>query len=159
MTYASEVFRLPQEGDTVKVERQLTIREMDEGEEFSAWLNDLTERYEEGAADEAVEERHLVLSDEIGEWIGGLRWSLRGGVAQIIDIGVLPRERRQGHAHRLLAAFEERAIEQEAHLLEFWTDHIGEEDLLGALGWRRVTRREGYIGGRTWYLLEKRLDS
>src|SRR5688500_20120979 len=113
MTYASEVLRLPQEGDKVKAERQLTIREMDEGEEFSAWLNDLTERYEEGAADEAVEERHLVLSDEIGEWIGGLRWSLRGGGAQIIDIGVLPRARRQGPGHRLLAASAERAAAQE----------------------------------------------
>jgi ribosomal protein S18 acetylase RimI-like enzyme len=143
----------------VKDERQLTIREMDEGEEFATWLNDLTERYEDGGLDEAVEERHLVLSDEIGDWIGGLRWWLRGGVAQIIDIGVLPRERHQGHAHRLLAAFEERAVEQDAHLLEFWTDFIGEEDLLEALGWHRVVRREGYIGGRTWYLLEKRLAS
>jgi ribosomal protein S18 acetylase RimI-like enzyme len=143
----------------VQDERQLTIREMDEGEEFAAWLNDLTERYEETGADEAVEERHLVLSDEIGEWIGGLRWSLRGGVAQIIDIGVLPKERHRGHAHRLLAAFEERAVEQNAHLLEFWSDHIAEEDLLEVLGWSRVTRRDDYIGGRTWYLLEKRLAS
>ena len=143
----------------VKDERQLTIREMDEGEEFAAWLNDLTERYEDGASPEAIEERHLVLSDEIGDWIGGLRWSLRGGVAQIIDIGVLPRERHQGHAHRLLTAVEMRAKEQDAHVLEFWTDHVVEEGLLEAAGWRRIVRREGYIGGRTWYLLEKRLAS
>ena len=143
----------------VQDERQLTIREMNEGEEFAAWLNDLTERSDEGAGDGSLEERHLVLSDEIGDWIGGLRWSFRGGVAQIIDIGVLPRERGQGHAHRLLAAFEDRAREQDAHLLEFWTDHIGEEALLGAAGWTRVVRRDGYIGGRTWYLLEKRLAS
>lgn len=138
----------------VKDERQLTIREMDVGEEFSAWLSDLTERF--GAErDDVVEERHLVLADEIGDWIGGLRWSLRGGVAQVMDIGVLPRERHQGHAHRLLAAFEARAVEQGAHLLEFWTDHETEVGLLAALGWRRVLRRENYIGGRTWFLLEK----
>lgn len=138
----------------VKDERQLTIREMDEGEEFSAWLNDLTERFGT-ERDDAIDERHLVLADEIGDWIGGLRWSLRGGVAQVMDIGVLPRERHQGHAHRLLSAFEARATEQGAHLLEFWTDHETEEGLLSALGWRRVLRRENYIGGRAWFLLEK----
>ena len=143
----------------VKDERQLTIREMDEGEEFAAWLNDLTERFSEDGADETIEERHLVLSDEIGDWIGGLRWTLRGGVAQVIDIGVLPQERHRGHAHRLLNAFEGLAVEADAHVLEFWTDHIGEEHLLEALGWERVVRREGYIGGRTWYLLEKRIAS
>jgi len=42
-------------------------------------------------------------------------------------------------------------------LLEFWTDHEGEEGLLGALGWNRVMRREGYIGGRAWDLVEKKL--
>jgi ribosomal protein S18 acetylase RimI-like enzyme len=141
----------------VQNDRQLTIRETDEGEEFSAWLNDLTERYGSALRDDTLDERHLVLSDEIGDWIGGLRWSIRGGVAQVIDVGVLPRERHQGHAHRLLAAFEERAIEQSAHLLELWTDHEAEEGLLRALGWHRVTRREGYIGGRTWFLLEKPL--
>jgi ribosomal protein S18 acetylase RimI-like enzyme len=143
----------------VQDERQLTIREMDEGEEFAAWLNDLTERFGEDGADETIEERHLVLSDEIGDWIGGLRWTLRGGVAQVIDIGVLPQERRRGHAHRLLAAFEQRALEADAHVLEFWTDYNGEEHLFEALGWERVVRREGYIGGRTWYLLEKRIAS
>jgi len=141
----------------VQDDRQLTIRETDEGEEFSAWLNDLTERYGSAHRDDTIDERHLVLSDEIGDWIGGLRWSIRGGAAQVIDVGVLPRERHQGHAHRLLAAFEERAIEQGAHLLELWTDHEAEEGLLRALGWQRVTRREGYIGGRTWFLVEKRL--
>src|SRR5688500_20117440 len=100
MTYASEVLRLPQEGDKVKAERQLTIREMDEGEEFSARLNDLTERYEEGAADEAVEERHLVLSDESGEWIGGRRWCRPAGGAERRDRGGLPRPRRPPPARR-----------------------------------------------------------
>lgn len=141
----------------VQNDRQLTIREMDEGEEFATWLNDLNERFEVGPGSDSVHERHLVLSDEIGDWIGGLRWSLRGGVAQVIEIGVLPRERHQGHAHRLLEAFQIRAADQHAHLLEFWTDHVTEEGLLVALGWHRVIQREGYIGGRVWYLLEKRL--
>lgn len=143
----------------VQDDRQLTIREMDEGEEFAAWLNDLTERYDDSPGEDAVQERHLVLSDEIGDWIGGLRWSFRGGVAQVIDIGVLPQERHQGHAHRLLAAFEARASEQGAHVLEFWTDHLEEEAILGAMGWNRIVNRNDYIGGRTWYLLEKRIAS
>jgi N-acetylglutamate synthase and related acetyltransferases len=141
----------------VQDDRQLTIREMDEGEEFAAWLNDLTERYDDSPGEDSVQERHLVLSDEIGEWIGGLRWSFRGGVAQVIDIGVLPNERHQGHAHRLLAAFENRATEQGAHVLEFWTDHIEDEAILAVMGWNRIVSRNGYIGGRTWYLLEKRI--
>ena len=141
----------------VKDERELTIREMDEGEEFSAWLSDLTEQFGT-ERDDVLNERHLVLADEIGDWIGGLRWSLRGGVAQVMDIGILPRERHQGHAHRLLQAFEARAAEQGAHLLEFWTDHENEAGLLSGPGWRRVLRRENYIGGRTWFLLEKPLS-
>jgi len=141
----------------VQDDRQLTIREMDEGEEFAAWLNDLTERYDDSPGEDSVQERHLVLSDEIGDWIGGLRWSFRGGVAQVIDIGVLPNERHQGHAHRLLAAFENKATEQGAHVLEFWTDHIEDEAILAVMGWNRIVSRNGYIGGRTWYLLEKRI--
>jgi GNAT superfamily N-acetyltransferase len=141
----------------VQDDRQLTIREMDEGEEFAAWLSDLADRFGSGEGEETTDEHHLVLADEIGDWIGGLRWSFRGGVAQVIEVGVLPQERGRGHAHRLLAAFEERAVEQGAHLLEFWTDHAAEEGLLEAIGWHRVMRREGYIGGRSWYLLEKRV--
>jgi GNAT superfamily N-acetyltransferase len=139
----------------VQDDRQLTIREMESGEEFGDWLRDLTE--DSDASDESPDERHLVLTDEIGDWIGGLRWSLRGGVATVLEVAVLPRERHQGHAHRLLAAFERRAGEQGAHVLELCTDHVAEEGLLEALGWHCVQRREGYIGGRTWYLLEKRV--
>jgi GNAT superfamily N-acetyltransferase len=139
----------------VQDDRQLTIREMESGEEFGDWLRDLTE--DSDASDESPDERHLVLTDEIGDWIGGLRWSLRGGVATVMEVAVLPRERHQGHAHRLLAAFERRAGEQGAHVLELCTDHVAEEGLLEALGWQCVQRREGYIGGRTWYLLEKRV--
>ena len=139
----------------VQDDRQLTIREMESGEEFSDWLRELTDDTE--TSDESPDERHLVLTDEIGDWIGGLRWSMRGGVASVIEVGVLPRERNQGHAHRLLAAFERRAADQGAHLLELWTDHLAEEGLLEALGWQCRVRRDGYIGGRTWFLLEKRL--
>jgi GNAT superfamily N-acetyltransferase len=141
----------------VQDDRQLIIREMESGEEFADWLRDLSDDSDDGAGTESPDERHLVLTDEIGDWIGGLRWSLRGGVASVIEVGVLPRERHQGHAHRLLAAFELRAAEQGAHVLELWTDHVGEENLLEALGWQLLVRREGFIGGRTWYLLEKRL--
>jgi GNAT superfamily N-acetyltransferase len=88
---------------------------MDEGEEFAAWLNDLTERYPSGEDEgDGYEERHLVLTDEIGDWIGGLRYAIRGGVAQVLHVGILPNERNQGHAHRLLAAFEERSAVQGA---------------------------------------------
>lgn len=146
-------------GAMLKEDRQLTIREMDEGEEFASWLSDLADRDDGTQRDDTIAERHLVLSDEIGDWIGGLRWTLRGGVAQVVEVGVLPRERHQGHAHRLLAAFEERAAEQGAHLFECWTDHLAEEGLLEASGWSRVLRREDYVGGRTWYLLEKRHPS
>jgi GNAT superfamily N-acetyltransferase len=141
----------------VQDDRRLTIREMESGEEFSDWLRDLTD--DTDANDESPDERHLVLTDEIGDWIGGLRWSMRGGVASVIEVAVLPRERHQGHAHRLLAAFEARAAEQGAHVLELWTDHLGEEGLLEAVGWQCMVRREGYVGGRTWFLLEKRLTA
>src|SRR6185295_2722821 len=112
---------------------QLSIREMESGEEFSDWLRELSDASE--TSDESPDERHLVLTDEIGDWIGGLRWGMRGGVASVIEVGVLPRERHQGHAHRLLAAFERRAADQGAHVLELWTDHLAEEGLLEALGW------------------------
>jgi hypothetical protein len=29
---------------------------------------------------------------------------------------------------------------------------------LAALGWRRIFLREGYLGRRTWSLMEKRLE-
>ena len=133
--------------------RDLTIREMQEGEEFAAWLADRTTTEAGGA----LEEHHLVLTDEIGEWIGGLRYLRRGGVVQVVDIGVVAEERGQGHALRLLQALEERARDGGAHLIEFWTDQLALEPLLSALGWRKVFFRRDYIAGTTWYLLEKRL--
>ena len=135
---------------------EITIREMDQDEEFSAWFSELLS--EEDAAEgtsSRVEDRYLVLSSEIGDWVGGLRYTLQGGVAHLVEVAVAPAERGQGHAHRLLAAFEERAATNGAHLVEFWTDDLRSESFLLAIGWRRVIARTGYIGGRDWYLMEK----
>lgn len=138
----------------VHSERVLTIREISDDDEFAAWLNELTRDHPMGP-DLELEERHLALTDEIGDWIGGLRYVMRGGVAQIVDVGITPAERGRGHALRLLEAFEAAARAHGAHLIEFWTDRLGLEPLLAALGWQRVVSRPRYIGGRTWYLLEK----
>lgn len=135
-------------------ERDLIIRDMEEGEEFAAWLAELTSA-ESHALRTGLTERHLILTDEVGDWIGGLRYTIRGGVAQVVDIGVVPSERGQGHGLRLLEAFEDRARDAGAHLIEFWTDQQTLDPLLAALGWRRVLARPAYIGGRTWHLLEK----
>jgi ribosomal protein S18 acetylase RimI-like enzyme len=80
-------------------------------------------------------------------------------VAHLLDVAVIPNERHQGHAHRLLAAFEERSREAGGHLAEFWTDDQRSEGLLAALGWRRIFQREDYIGHRAWALMEKRLGA
>lgn len=134
----------------------ITIREMEQDEEFAAWFADLlTEEDAVEGTSVRAEDRYLVLSSEIGDWVGGLRYSLQGGVAHLVEVAVAPAERRQGHAHRLLDAFEESASAHGAHLAEFWTDDQRSEALLTALGWRRILARPGYIGGRTWYLMEK----
>jgi GNAT superfamily N-acetyltransferase len=140
----------------VQPERDLKIREMQDGEDFAAWLSDLTAN-DPDAGYAALTEHHLVLTDEIGDWIGGIRFSIRGGVATVVDVGVVPAERGQGHALRLLQAFEAHAAEDGAHVAEFWTDQLSIEPLLAALGWTKVVSRQDYIGGRTWHLLEKRL--
>jgi len=137
----------------VNSQRDLTIREIRDDEEFAAWLGELT-----AAETGGIHDRHLVLTDEIGDWIGGLRYLARGGVAQVLDIGVVPQERGRGHALRLLQAFEDHARERGAHLLEFWTDRLGLEPLLAALGWRRVAARKDYVDGKQWHLMEKRLQ-
>lgn len=135
---------------------EITIREMEQDEEFSAWFSDLlSEEDDAEGTSSRVEDRYLVLSSEIGDWVGGLRYTLQGGVAHLVELAVAPAERRQGHAHRLLGAFEERAASHGAHLMEFWTDDLRSGALLEALGWRRTLARPGYIGGRTWYLMEK----
>jgi hypothetical protein len=48
-------------------------------------------------------------------------------------------------------------VESGAHLAEFWTDDARSEGLLAALGWRRIFVRDGYIGRRPWWLMEKTL--
>jgi GNAT superfamily N-acetyltransferase len=135
---------------------ELIIREMEQGEEFADWFTDLMLREaEETGSDLHTDERYLVLSNEIGDWIGGLRYYLRGGVAHILDIAVTQEERHHGHAHRLVEAFEERTRESGAHLAEFWTDDLRAEGELIALGWERVMKRENYLGHRVWYLMQK----
>jgi GNAT superfamily N-acetyltransferase len=136
---------------------ELTIREMGQDEDFSAWFSELLEQEEGLTGSGALDEHYLILSNEIGDWVGGLRYWLRGGVAQLVDVVVLPQERHKGHAHRLLAAFEERAVEAGGHLAEFWTEDQRSEVLLAALGWERIFQRQDYIGHRRWALMEKRL--
>ncbi|HET8762736.1 MAG TPA: GNAT family N-acetyltransferase [Gemmatimonadales bacterium] len=133
------------------------IREIGQDDDFGHWFHELLEVEAGESSIGPSDDRYLVLSNEIGDWIGGLRFSLRGGVAQLIEIGITPAERSQGHAHRLLAAFELRATEEGAHLAEFWTDDLDAEGLLSALGWHRVMLRDDYLGGRAWLLMEKRL--
>jgi len=139
--------------------RELTIREIDQDEEFSEWLSEVLheEHLSEGSSFMS-EDHHLVLSNEIGDWIGGLRYAMRGGVAHLMELAVIAEERHQGHAHRLLAAFEEHARLSEAHLVEFWTQDLRSEALLAMFGWKRVMERPDYIGGETWYLLEKTIE-
>lgn len=138
---------------------ELTIREIDQDEEFSDWLGEVLHN-EADATGEAFqsEDHHLVLANEIGDWIGGLRYALRCGVAHLMELAVVAEERHQGHAHRLLAAFEEHASMSGAHLVEFWTQDLRSEALMAAFGWRRVWERPDYIGGETWYLLEKIIE-
>jgi len=85
---------------------EIIIREMEQDDDFAAWYSELIEQEEEAAGRSGgPDERYLMLSNEIGDWIGGLRYWLRGGVAHLVDVVVLPQERHRGHAHLLLAAF------------------------------------------------------
>jgi GNAT superfamily N-acetyltransferase len=139
---------------------ELTIRDMEQDGDFAAWFSELLEQEEDPAGwSSALDERYLILSNEIGDWIGGLHYWLRGGVAHLVDVVVLPSERHRGHAHRLLEAFETRAVDAGAHVAEFWTDDDRSEGLLAALGWQRIFRRDNYIGQRTWSLMEKPLPA
>ncbi|HTO74269.1 MAG TPA: GNAT family N-acetyltransferase [Gemmatimonadales bacterium] len=138
----------------------LTIREMERGEDFAEWFTDLLQREEERVGEpRAMDEHYLVLTNEIGDWIGGVRYGLRGGVAQLLDIAVEPDARHQGHGWRLLQAFEARALELGAHVAEFWTDDLRAEPMLLASGWHRLFTRSNYVGGRTWYLMEKQFEA
>jgi GNAT superfamily N-acetyltransferase len=137
---------------------EVRISSMDQDEDFAAWLTELLEREaEEAGLPTGFEDRYIGLTDSLGDWIGGLRYYVRGGVAHLLDLVVAEAYRKQGHAHRLLVAFEERARGEGAHLAEFWTDDMRAEGLLGALGWTIVVRRTRYMNEGTWTLMEKRL--
>jgi len=139
---------------------ELIIREMEQDGDFAAWYSELLELEQDaGGLSGTLDEHYLILSNEIGDWIGGLRYWIRGGVAHLVDVVVLPQERHQGHAHRLLAAFEDRATDSGSHVAEFWTDDSRSEGLLAALGWRKIFSRDNYVGHRTWSLMEKELVS
>ena len=59
---------------------ELTIREMEQDGDFAAWYSELIDLEEEAAGRTgSADERYLILSNEIGDWIGGLRYWLRGG--------------------------------------------------------------------------------
>lgn len=134
---------------------ELTIREMGQDEDFAHWFAELLELAEAEGVGYHVDDHYLVASNEIGDWVGGLRYTLRGGVAHLLEVVVRPEERRRGHAHRLLAAFEERAADAGAHLVEFWTNDDRSQGLLAAFGWRVVLRRTDYIGRESWTLMDK----
>ncbi len=137
---------------------EVTIRSMDQDEDFADWLTELLEREaHEAGLPSGFDDRYIGLADAIGDWVGGLRYYVRGGVAHLLDLVVASEHRGQGHAHRLLAAFEERAHIEGAHLAEFWTDDERAEGLLGALGWNVILRRPRYMNERSWSLMEKRL--
>ncbi|MDX2193432.1 MAG: GNAT family N-acetyltransferase [Gemmatimonadales bacterium] len=139
---------------------ETNIREVTRDDEFRDWFEELLEREDASYdADAHAEERWLVASNAIGDWIGGVHYHLRGGVSHLLELAVAPAERHQGHAHELLAAFEEHSLEAGAHVVEFWTEDTRSLALLGALGWTPVLARPNYIGGRTWHLMEKRLDA
>src|SRR4051794_28266476 len=71
---------------------ELTIRDMEQDEDFAAWFSEMLEQEENPAGwSSTLDERYLILSNEIGDWIGGLRFWLRGGVAHLVDVVVLPR--------------------------------------------------------------------
>lgn len=133
----------------------LMIRDAAKDDDFGAWLDEQLELSEDEAHLPA-DERYLVASNEIGDWVGGLRWHLRGGVATLDDLAVVPAERQLGHAERLIAAFEARAGEAGAHVFEVWTDDVDAARRLAARGWRSVATRADYVGHHDWTLFEKR---
>ena len=50
---------------------ELTIRDMEQDEDFAAWFSEILEQEEDPAGwSSALDERYLILSNEIGDWIG-----------------------------------------------------------------------------------------
>jgi GNAT superfamily N-acetyltransferase len=134
------------------------VSSMDQDQDFAHWLTELLEREaDEAGLPAGFHDHYIGLTSELGDWVGGLRFYVRGGVAHLLDLAVTPPERGHGYAHRLLEAFEEHARDADAALAEFWTDDLRAEGLLAAMGWRVVLRRPNYMHGRAWALMEKTL--
>ena len=137
---------------------ELIIREMDRGEEFANWFGDLVERQDAASGSNLRYDDHLlVLTNEVGDWVGGVRYYLRGGVAHLLEFAVVEHEEHLGYGIRLLESFEGRAAEAGAHLLEFWTNDLESAAIYQDLGWREVVCRPRYVGGDSWVLMEKAL--
>jgi hypothetical protein len=68
---------------------EVRISTMDQDEDFAAWLTELLEREaEEAGLPTGFDDRYIGLTDAIGDWIGGLRYYVRGGVAHLLDFVV-----------------------------------------------------------------------
>ena len=49
---------------------ELTIRDMEQDEDFAAWFSEILEQEEDPAGwSSALDERYLILSNEIGDWM------------------------------------------------------------------------------------------
>lgn len=137
---------------------ELIIRDMDQGEDFVPWFAELVERQDESTgAHLSYHDRYLILTDDLGDWIGGVRFFLRGGVAHLLEFAVEAAHQDVGYGLRLLEAFEHRARDAGAHLAEFWANDLDSAGIYEELGWREVVRREEYVGRGPWVLMEKRL--
>jgi GNAT superfamily N-acetyltransferase len=131
---------------------------MDQGEDFVSWFAELVERQDESTgAHLSYHDRYLILTDDLGDWIGGVRFFLRGGVAHLLEFAVEAAHEDVGYGLRLLEAFEQRARDAGAHLAEFWANDLDSAGIYEELGWREVVRREEYVGRGPWALMEKRL--
>jgi len=58
---------------------ELTIREMGQDEDFSAWFSELLEQEEGLTGSGGLDDHYLILSNEIGDWVGGLRYCCGAG--------------------------------------------------------------------------------
>ena len=79
------------------------ITSMDRHQDFAEWLNELLEREaEEAGHPSGFHDHYIGLTSELGDWVGGLRFYVRGGVAHLLDLAVAESHRGQGHAHTML---------------------------------------------------------
>lgn len=147
---------VPADGNTMS---ELTIREMDRGEDFETWFADLVGKQDADTGSHLQYDHHLlVLTNAVGDWVGGVRYYLRGGVAHLLEFAVVEHEEHLGYGLRLLETFEARAGEAGAHLLEFWTNDLESASIYADLGWTQVVCRPRYVGGDEWVLMEKPLQ-